>query len=67
MLPCPPGQAILLAESEPQVNVNCCAEFVFDASCCSKLTFSLPGGGGADWAFAMAVEMMPAWSGGPRK
>lgn len=63
-----PGQTILLAESEPQVKVNWVLLAVcLAASCCRRLTFSLPGGGGVAFALAMAVEMMPLCSGGPRK
>ena len=51
---------------EPQVKVNCVfCGVVFAASCCSRLTFSLPllccEVCPAAFAFAMAVEMMP-WS-----
>jgi hypothetical protein len=58
----------LFAESEPHVKVNCVLFALFlAASCCSRLTFSLPWGGGVAWALAMAVEMMPLCSGGPRE
>ena len=42
-------------------------ELFLAASCCKRLTFSLPWGGGVAAALAMAVEMMPLCSGGPRK
>ena len=63
-----PGHMILVAESEPQVKVNCpLATGVREASCCNRLTFSLPAGDGVVWAWAlaMAVEMIPLPSGGP--
>jgi hypothetical protein len=63
-----PGQTILLAESDPQVKVNWVLFAVLlEASCCSKLTFSLPACGAVACALAIAVEMMPPWSGGPTK
>lgn len=50
------------------MKVNCVLLAVcLAASCCRRLTFSLPGGGGVAFALAMAVEMMPLCSGGPRK
>lgn len=63
-----PGQTILFAESEPQVKVNCVLfALCLAASCCNKLTFSLPCGGGVACALAMAVEMIPLCSGGPSR